>query len=179
MCQDNKDFALLLNRMREGNMTEHDSKVLMLCQITPPDKALHLFLTNRNVDEFNSEEFKKSTTDKLKVIARDTLIGTMNQVMKSAIIEKIPSDTRKTGQLFGVLVLSVSLRYEIAVNVITEDGLTNGAACFIRQLCYAHSNATGVVWVEFMDCDVGTRREHRALYKSDKNPVWTPILPCS
>ncbi|KAI8500856.1 hypothetical protein Bbelb_216740 [Branchiostoma belcheri] len=57
--KDDQDFAQLLNRIRTGNVTKDDITVLDARVITKEDKcypkdALHVFKTNKEVDEHNS-----------------------------------------------------------------------------------------------------------------------------
>ena len=45
---------------------------------------------------------------------------------------RIPTDARKTMQLQHELHIGLGLKYEIVLNVNTEDGLTNGASCTVK-----------------------------------------------
>ena len=71
-------------------------------------------------------------------------------------------------------------RTEIALNVRTDDGLTNGASNVVKvgQLHQPHK-PSGIIWVEFDYEDVGqkTRHENRLLYVQGSQPTRTPIKP--
>jgi len=64
--QDNRSFAELLNRLREGNHTADDSKILHSRIMTSdaaeyPTSAQHLFKTNAKVDLHNISIFETSS----------------------------------------------------------------------------------------------------------------------
>ena len=74
------------------------------------------------------------------------------------------------------------VRALIAINIRTDDGLTNGASNVIKHM-YIHltndSKPSGLVWVQF-DCDdVGkkTRQENRNLYTEGIQIVGLSLSP--
>ena len=71
-------------------------------------------------------------------------------------------------------------RTEIAVNVRTDDGITNGAGNVIKKIKLNQSNKpSGIIWVQFDHTDVGekTRHENRQHYVQGIQHTWTPIKP--
>ena len=82
-------------------------------------------------------------------------------------------------QLHSVLQLAVDIKYEISLNVRTEDGLTNGAACEVKHLSVNTQKPSGIVWVVFDEPDIGklTRQENRHRYNAHVQQHWTSILP--
>ena len=87
---------------------------------------------------------------------------------------------KNTKQLARNLAVAEGERTEIALNVRTDDGLTNGASNVI-QLVQLHQpkKPSGVIWVQFDDDGVGkkTRQENRHLYVRGIQNTWTPIKP--
>jgi len=74
-------------------------------------------------------------------------------------------------------------RYELCLNVDVADGLANGAGGTVEkiQLTSNDMSASGFVWMQFDDPDVGARirNQHRALFTGDIQDTWTPIQPIS
>ncbi len=58
-----------------------------------------------------------------------------------------------TKQIASNLRLSVGERTEIALNVRTDDGMTNGAGNVVKKI-----QLIGVIWVQFDHSDVGERK---------------------
>ena len=84
-------------------------------------------------------------------------------------MRQIPYVPMKNSKQLAHKLIAVGQRTEIAINIRTDDGLTNGASNVIKHM-YIHltndSKPSGLVWVQF-DCDdVGkkTRQENRNLY---------------
>ena len=87
---------------------------------------------------------------------------------------------KNSKQLAHKLNIAVGQRTEIAINVRTDDGLTNGASNVIKHIHLTNdSKPSGLVWVQFDSDDVGkkTRQENRNLYNEDIPNSWTPIKP--
>jgi hypothetical protein len=85
---------------------------------------------------------------------------------------------RNSKQMVRKLKLAVWQRTEMAENVRTDDGLTNGASNIIKLIQLRDDRKpSGLIWVQF-DCeDVGkkTRQENRNLYFRGIESTWTPI----
>ena len=129
--RDNKSFAELLNRLREGKQTESD--ILKLKErviqedINNPLDAPHLFIQNAKVDEFNIRAHNAAKGKKFRINAQDSVIGANSPELRYKILTKIPKDPRKTKQLALQLCLAEGERTELVMNLRTEDGMTNGA----------------------------------------------------
>jgi hypothetical protein len=81
-------------------------------------------------------------------------------------LSQIPDDPRKTKQIASNLQLSVGERTEIALNVRTDDGMTNGAGNVVKKIQLNQiDKPSGIIWVQFDHSDVGekTRHENRHL----------------
>ena len=75
--------------------------------------------------------------------------------------------------------MCVGERTEIASNVCTDDGMTNGAGN-IKKIQLNHKDKpSSIIWVQFDHPDVGekTRHENRNLYVHGIESRWTPIKP--
>ena len=88
---------------------------------------------------------------------------------------------KNTRQLATKLRLAEGERTEIALNVRTDDGLTNGASNVVKLVqLHQPDKPSGIIWVEFDYEDVGrkTRHENRRLnYVQGIQPTWTLIKP--
>ena len=74
---------------------------------------------------------------------------------------------KNTKQLARKLAIAEGERTEIALNVRTDDGLTNGASNIIKLVQLNQpTKPSGIIWVQFDDENVGfnTRQENRHLY---------------
>ena len=170
--RESKVFAEILNRLREGNHTKDD--ILKLMErvteengIHDPMDVPHLFIQNVKVNEFNERVHHAATGEKYSIKAVDSVIGANSAQLRDKIISQIPDDPRKTKQIISNLQLAVGERTEIAVNVRTEDGMTNGAGNVIKKIELNQiDKPSGIIWVHFDHADVGekTRHDNRQLY---------------
>ena len=192
LCQimrqrESRQFAEILNRLREGKHTDDDIRVLKTRLISERDPvypvtAPHLFIEDKNVQKFNRKVYNRCSEEKFVITALDSVVGTDNKEMQEKLLRKIPSDPRKTMQLAKQLCIAINQRTEIALNIRTEDGLTNGAGNVIKYVeLYNLPNPEGVIWVRFDHSDVGKmiRNENRQLYTSCIDPSGTPIVSVS
>ena len=180
-------FAQLLNRMREGNLTESDNS-LLATRLTKLDSeehdrlrsSLHLYLQNERVDSHNLQTYLRAQTQKYDIKAIDCVVESVSADVRRALLMRIPTDARKTMQLQHELHIALGLKYEIVLNVNTADGLTNGASCTVKCVQVPpDKKARGVIWVQFEDNDIGksTRALGRNKHKLGIDPSWTPIVP--
>lgn len=84
--KDDKEFAELLNRLREGKHSDDDISILKqrLLNVTLendnyPINTTHLFTTNASVDANNNVLYVLSRTDKAQIKAVDIIIGETNK----------------------------------------------------------------------------------------------------
>ena len=181
---ESKIFAEILNRLREGKHTENDiAKIKERCvnESSCPKEAPRLFIQNAKVDEYNETVYRTFTGNKYIIIAQDSVIGGNSAELRDKILRQVSYlSTKNTKQLARNLPLAEGERTEIALNVRTDDGLTNGASNVIRlvQLNQA-KKPSGIIWVQFDDEDVGKkmRQENRRLYVQGIQVTWTPIKP--
>lgn len=174
--KDDVSFAQLLNRVREGNQTPKDIEILQTRQVKVPscEPITHLYQTN---DEVNNHNLKLFQTLDVKVFIHsvDTVIGHSTSQVKEKLLQSIPLEPQKTMGLQGVLPIAVGQQCEISVNVLVEDGLTNGSPGTIRLIDTLDNPV--IIWVEFDDPSVGklTRHNLKFLCHGDIPSNWTPV----
>ena len=176
--RESKQFAELLNRLREGNHTKEDIAKLKdrcISETSPsyPKDAPHLFIQNAKVNNFNDIAHNALSGTKYSIKAHDSVVGAETQELRDKILKQIPSDPRKTKQLHSVLHVAARERTEISLNTRTDDGMTNGAGNVIKLIQIHHiDKPSGIIWVQFDHADVGqkTRHDNRQLYVNGIEP---------
>ena len=158
--RESKEFAEILNRLREGKHTSSDLKKLKercFQESCCPREAPHLFIQNALVDDYNEKVHDSFSGDKYEIKAQDSVIGACSAELKEKIMKQIPYVPLKNSkQLAHKLKLAVGQRTEMAINVQTDDGLTNGASNIIKFIQLRdESKPSGLVWVYFDYKDVG------------------------
>ncbi|KAL9964814.1 hypothetical protein ACROYT_G028502 [Oculina patagonica] len=131
--RESREFAEILNRLREGIHTENDLNILRARIVEDPDQnylrhAPHLFIQNDRVDEFNKSVYNSAAGRKFIVKAVDSVIGAQSEELKARLLKQVPDDPRKTMQLAACLAIAENERIEVCQNIRLDDGLTNGSA---------------------------------------------------
>ena len=140
----------------------------------------HLFIQNQKVNVFNERVHNAATGEKFSIKAIDSVIGANSAQLRDKMLSQIPDDPRKTKQIASNLQLSVGERTEIALNVRTDDGMTNGAGNVVKKIQLNQIvKPSAIIWVQFDHSDVGekTRHENRHVYVQGIESKWTPIKP--
>ena len=184
--KDDLDFAQLLNRLREDNLTENDlcvlhSRTVKSSDPNYPSTATHLFATYASVDTFNEKVIKGLKTQKVTVKAFDVVLGDFSSAVKKTIISTLPANPSNTANLSVEVELAVDMKYDFTVNVDVTDGLVNGASCEVRMIENRQRDRTSrpsIVWVKFDEDRIGasTRIRYNALYGKDIDRSWTPVF---
>ena len=165
--KDDKQFAELLNRLREGKHSEHDIECLKerLLHTVPgsenyPMETTHLFTTNASVNAHNNSMYAKCQSDKCQIKAIDIVVGDISDDLKKQMKGKIPDDPTKTMGLYSLTSIATNAKY----------GLTNGAECVIKNIDYRVENSStpSIIWVLFPDADIGKKQNHKPLFISLK-----------
>ena len=184
--KDDKEFAELRNRLREGMHSKDDIAHLKqgFLNVRPeednyPFNITHLFTTNAPVHAHNNVLYTFSKNDKGEVKAVDIIVGDISDDLRKQIKNKIPDDPTKTMGLYSVVSVATAANYDLTTNINEIDGLTNGAKCVIQNIDYRveNLNQPSIIWVSFPNCDIGRkqRRENMHLYKPtlvDQTPVF-------
>ena len=146
-----KIFAEILNRLREGKHTDNDiAKIIERCvnESSCPKEAHRLFIQNAKVDEYETV-YHASTGNKYIIIAQDSVIGANSAELRDKILRQVSYlSTKNTKQLARNLALAKGERTKIALNVRTDDGLTNGASNVVRLVRLNQpKKPSGIIWV--------------------------------
>lgn len=123
-------------------------------------KLSHLFCTRKDVAGHNLIVFNElDPNDKDTIDAFDEISGDVSPSLHEVILSKIPSDPTFTMGLPKILTLGIGLPAEMALNIDTEVGLTNGAACIIKKVDFRvpGSSRCSIVWVQFDEESVGRK----------------------
>lgn len=154
--KDDLDFAVALNNLGEGTLTDNDVKMFKSRVLSPaniPQEAIHLFVTNNEVDHFNNIKLNSIHSTGYESIAHDTISGKLPQsqiefYLKAVKIFKI-SDTYG---LPSSLLLKKDIKYMLTTNINTSDGLVNGAIGVLKKIDLIHKNEKNIptkLWFEF------------------------------
>ena len=168
------------SRLREGNHTLSDlEKLKETCveESECPTESPRLFIQHALVVENSDKVYQSSDSgNKYTIKAQDSVIGACSTELEEKIMRQISYVPLKNSkQLAYKLNIAVGQRTEIAINIRTDDGMTNGASNVIKHIQLTNNTKpSGLVWVQFDHDDVGrkTRQENRNLYTTG-----TPIKP--
>lgn len=125
--RDDHDFAQLLMRVRTATCTKDDitllkSRVVSKADPSYPKEALHVFKTNKEVDDHNSDHLKLVPSRVFNIQAIDKKKDVQTGLIDVVISSK-PSDT---GGLRKVVSIAVGARVMVTININVSDGLANG-----------------------------------------------------
>ena len=128
--KDDKLFAELLNRLREGKHSEQDidclkERVLHTAprQETYPMETTHLCTANASVNAHNNSMYAKCESDKCQIKAIDIVIGDISDDLKKQMKDKIPNDPTKTMGLYSLTPIATNAKYDLTTNANVTDGL--------------------------------------------------------
>ena len=187
--KDDKSYAELLSRLREGNHSKDDIEKLNNRKIEENDAnypydALHMFATNKEVDTFNETVHNRTCTEKAIVVAKSAVVGDVTPTVKLKTMENLTNAEKykkhsNTEGLMTELKLAIDLHYDCTVNLDVEDGLTNGATCVLKKIEYKTGfPQPAILWVQFVDNNVGKqcRQKYTNLYNTSILRSWTPMF---
>ena len=184
--KDDLAFAQLLNRLRLNEMTEEDKQTLQTRVFDRdtgdyPKDAVHLFARNFYVKKHNDNILSQLPGEKIVIPCHDNVVSANIPAKEcQRLINSLPDDYSKTGQLMKSLTVVVGMIVVHTANVDVEDGLTNGATGVVKQidLKMEGTNRPSIIWVLFDDPRVGrtTREKYRKLYNSSIHTDWTPVF---
>ena len=196
--KEDRHFAELLNRLREGNHTKtgdrSDLETLKACIVNAKESnrtAQHFFRSRREVADHNEKIFAAATTDKTSIYAHDAVVGDTHKTVQERIKRQIEkrqkdpnhdtlSNSHNTANLDDRLDVAVGLRYHVTINVDVEDGLTNGADCVLKKIQYLVENkqVPSILWVLFDDKKIGrqARRKYSSYFSAGIDKNWTPVF---
>lgn len=175
--QDDKTFADALNRLSTGALTEADIELFrsrIVGESEVPEDCLRLYYTNAKVNEYNERkinsivgpEFLSQAKDKARtevVSSADT-----NRILEAII--RLP--ITQTNCLPYSLRLKTNAKNMMTAYIDTNDGLTNGAGCILKDI---ESSATkvNVLWMKVFESQVGMKLRKARPHPSDSS--LTPV----
>ena len=185
--KDDLAFAQLLNRLRLNEMTDEDKQKLQTRVVDHetgdyPKDALHLFAENCYVDQHNDTILSQLPGEKFVIQCHDIVVSANIPAKRhQSLIDGLPKDYGKTGQLKKSLTVVVGMIVVHTANVDVEDGLTNGATGVVKHVDFRWmegTNRPSIIWVLFDDPRVGkaTREKNRKFYNSSIHSDWTPVF---
>lgn len=163
LCQimrqrDSRQFALLLNRLREGKQTSNHLEVLSSRIVNSqysnyPKEAPHLFTTNSKVDLHNLSilRSRNQLVHDIKAVGR--LLAPCSAKLKQNILDTF--QMKHNDQLPNIVSLLKGCVYDLTVNLDTADGVTNDATCTVMKINRSHNKPSGPVWAQFQDETAG------------------------
>ncbi|XP_031732276.1 uncharacterized protein LOC116399330 isoform X1 [Anarrhichthys ocellatus] len=154
-------FAELLNRLRirsKGTpMQDNDIEILKRCEMGEVGSALHIFPTNRQVNEHNVVQLLNMCPEHVQINAQDFVNS-----KKTGKLELMKGHHAKAYDtcLAETLLLGVDARVMLCKNVDLMDGLVNGVCGTVTHIVYGNDNNTfpQTVYVKFDDKEVGAQR---------------------
>ena len=161
-------FAKLLSRVRTATCTAEDiallkTRVVSKSDSSYPAEELHVFKTNKEVDEHNSEHLKTIQTRVFDIRAIDQKKDVQTGMVDVAISAK-PSDT---GGLREMASVAVGARAMVTVNIDVSDGLANGVCGTIVNIDHTNNTAVHAILVEFDSDRVGKEAIINSQYRRD------------
>ena len=164
--QKNKQFAQLLNRVREAKITEHDETTLKgrVTTLDHPDHftdALHVYGTNQQADQYNATMLQKLDTPKYIIQSSDI---TRDREMRQV---KISLDSKKrtdTGGLPSHLTITENAYVRLTSNIDVTDGLANGVRGIIHKIIINEDGTVNTVLVKFDNKGIGQKAKASSPY---------------
>ena len=174
---EDKMFAEILNRIRVGQETDDDLKILSTC-VCPrndpsiPENSLYIFATNDKVNKMNEFCLEQLDTEEFVSDAKVAHKNLKNYIPKT----KNDGSIIDTG-LQRTFKFKIGAKVMLTVNLRTSDGLTNGAFGQIVGYQLNSDNFPKTIHVHFYNEKVGkeTRKNHPELQVLYPGKLITPI----
>uniref|UniRef100_A0AAX7UK93 ATP-dependent DNA helicase n=1 Tax=Astatotilapia calliptera TaxID=8154 RepID=A0AAX7UK93_ASTCA len=165
--QSDVGFAELLNRLRThikgAPLLEKDIKSLKHCETGEVSSALHIFPTNKQVNEHNMQQLFKLCPDYVEIPAQDFVNS-----KKTGKLELKTGHHAKTYNtcLNEKLLLGKGARVMLCKNVDVMDGLVNGVCGTVTHIVYVTEDKKlpKTIYVKFDDNHIGAQRRKNCVY---------------
>ncbi|XP_016118254.1 uncharacterized protein [Sinocyclocheilus grahami] len=173
-------FAELLNRIRIRTkltpMLNSDIDLLKNCETGEDSTALHIFPTNRQVNEHNVQQLSKTCPEYVEIDAQDFIHN--NKTGKLELKNGHHSKTYNTC-LDETLLLGKGARVMLCKNVDVMDGLVNGVCGTVTHIVFPNNDNKfpQTVYVKFDDNQVGAQRRKCSAYTTAVELDSTGIKP--
>ncbi|KAI4903609.1 hypothetical protein NFI96_001694 [Prochilodus magdalenae] len=141
----------------------HDNAVIKSPEECPPD-ALHIFATNKEVDDFNSAAITSRFLDIINIDAEDYKKDPRSGQMQR---EGAPFKGEK-GDLIDTLQVAVGARVMLTRNIDVEDGLVNGSFGKVAKIIMKACNTVVQnIGLKLDNADAGKKQGNRVPSGSD------------
>ena len=176
--KNDKPFAELLNRVREGNMTDEDVEMLKTRQISTEQiidlqDILHVYAINKYVNEHNSIKLNSLGKNIFHIKANDKC---KNDDTMLFTVDSTSCKVNDRGGLTNLFSIAIGAKVMLNVNIDVTDGLVNGARGFVQHIDFndqlQHVNA---ILVKFDHIFVGVKAKLKSAYKNSY-PDAVPIF---
>ena len=172
-----KQFAQLLNRVREAKITEHDETILKgrLTTLDHPrhfTDALHVYRTNQQADQYNATMLHKLDTPKYVIQSSDITKDRETRQVKISLDGKKCTDT---GGLPSHLTIAENAYVRLTSNIDVTDGLANGVRGIIQKIITNEDGAVNTILVKFDNEGIGQKAKASSPYKrtyGDAIPIY-------
>lgn len=157
--QGNNTFISLLNRVRLGNPSPENITLLHSKLIVYPDVSknhlLHIFPKNKQVRAHNT--YLQSQLDGVLHTFMAEHVFSHYDVHPGLDVPSklIPQDDKYAGGLPNELQVSVGTRVMLLRNLVTREGLVNGAMGIVTHIDIGQNTADTQIYVRFDDNTVG------------------------
>ena len=167
-------FAELLMRVRTASCTEEDITLLKSREVSVtdpqyPQHALHVFKTNREVDDYNVKKLGQLSSQVYTIRAIDK----KKDVQTGLLDVEISTKPSETGGLREVVYAAVGARTMVTVNIDVSDGLANGVCGTIVGV-HSSGEMVHTILVEFDSDRVGRQAIVNSQHKT-RYPKAVPI----
>ncbi|XP_035683454.1 uncharacterized protein LOC118420666 [Branchiostoma floridae] len=163
--QDDQAFADMLNRVRTAACTADDVRMLQARSTSNtdpgyPDNALHVFTTNKAVDDHNRGKLQQLATETIIIRCQDFTKDKQTGQLQLSVSDK-PSES---GNLRTEISIAIGARVMVTVNIDVADGLVNGACGTVVDI-KTNQDGPHVILVEFDSDRVGQKAVARSQYR--------------
>ncbi|XP_077378697.1 uncharacterized protein LOC144019426 isoform X12 [Festucalex cinctus] len=157
-------FAELLNRIRTRSkgspMLKTDIEALKRCETGEESTALHIFPTNKQVNEYNIQQLIKICPEYIEIGAQDFVLNKKNG--KLELKSRHHANANDTC-LAEKLLLGKDARVMLCKNVDVTDGLVNGVCGTVTHIVTSpNERFPQKVYVKFDDDQVGAQRRKQS-----------------
>ena len=159
-------FAQLLNRARIGQLSLHDIELLKERLYLPDNNnknIIRMFPKIKQVKEFNAQIQNQLDQNSIVIHSKHIFSDFDSNAGSIAPDRFIPTDDRDAGGLPNILCVSRNSRVMLLRNIMTSQGLVNGATGVVEQIVYESDEVTEIL-VKFDNSTVG-----RVLQRTESN----------
>lgn len=137
--------------------------------------AIHIFATNKEVDQFNAEMLSKTCNDIMEIQAQD--------FERNAKTGRLGKKIRHHSNVFNTCLkksfsLGIGARVILVKNICVSDGLTNGAFGTVDYIdCHLDECSPEVIYIIFDNPKIGQKQKSKVICMSCIPQNATPIMP--